>query len=346
MALVSACALLWQGEQCLLSQHRLTAQHSAWNSLAWLTCLLNLSTSSVTFSCPSSLFLWELVLWKRFKHTSSSPMAVAAYSSHNQNLCVKMSALGALQVFVSHHSCQNPTCKLPWPGAEDPVDKIDSLQNWLDGSTGCLYSAARPWCLHSAELLHHSGHHFWQPLHLKCSIILSEEILLPRTKDSILEMGLCTQHLHTSHLPFLLLLCLFFFYSLQPTSFCPFCPLMTMVGCSHRLLMRICGKKGPVIFRSVCVGSAALDALRGTVWPQASPWAQMAGEAQLMLFSFLPGLTLGQRWGNKKNKDLGLSSPSFSASTPSRVSSNGNSQPQNKLQAAPQKHTGNSANCY
>lgn len=202
MALVCVCALLWQGEQCLLSQHRLTAQHSAWNSLAWLTCLLNLSASSVTFSCPSSLFLWELVLWKRFKHARSSPMAVAAYSSHNQNLCVKLSALGAFQVFVSHHSCQNPTCKFPWPGAEDPVDKIDSLQNWLDGSTGCLYSAAPPWCLHSAELLHHFGHHFWQPLHLKCSIILSEEILLPGTEDSILEMGLCTQHLHTSHLPF------------------------------------------------------------------------------------------------------------------------------------------------
>lgn len=224
MALVSACALLWQGEQCLLSQHRLTAQHSAWNSLAWLTCLLNLSASSVTFSCPSSLFLWELVLWKRFKHTSSSPMAVAAYSSHNQNLCVKMSALGALQVFVSHHSCQNPTCKLPWPGAEDPVDKIDSLQNWLDGSTGCLYSAAPPWCLHSAELLHHSGHHFWQPLHLKCSIILSEEILLPRTKDSILEMGLCTQHLHTSHLPFLFLLCLFFLLFPTTHKFLPLLP--------------------------------------------------------------------------------------------------------------------------
>lgn len=91
-----------QGEQFLLSQHHLTTEYSAWNSLAWLICLLNLSAWSVTFSCPSHLLLWELLLsfGKGLGTLTPPPMAVAAYCSHNQNLCMELSVLETLQVFV------------------------------------------------------------------------------------------------------------------------------------------------------------------------------------------------------------------------------------------------------
>lgn len=46
----------------------------------------------------------------------------------------------------------------------------------------------------------------------------SEEVLLPGTEDSTLEMGLYTQHLHTSLLPFPFLLCPFFFFFFFPTT--------------------------------------------------------------------------------------------------------------------------------
>lgn len=99
----------------------------------------------------------------------------------------------------------------------------------------------------------------WQPLRLKCSTDLSEEVLLPGTEDSTLKIGLFTQqpqHLHTSYLPFPFLLCpLFFFFPLRPTSFCPFRPLNANGGMISQVIdENLCGKRGPVSFRSACVG--------------------------------------------------------------------------------------------
>lgn len=50
-------------------------------------------------------------------------------------------------------------------------------------------------------------------------------------------------------------------------------------------------------------GSAALDVLREAVGPRPPLGAQLGAEAQLTLFLFLRGLTMGQGWRNKENKD-------------------------------------------
>lgn len=220
-------------------------------------------------------------LWEGFRHTHSPPVAVAAYNSHNQNLCMKLSVLGAIQMFVSHHLCRNPACKLPWPGEEYHLDKIYSLQacgilGWMAAqgwhSPGvCVVQS--PWTTLGTTLPQ-------QTPYLNCPIYLSEEILIPGTEDSILKMGFCTQeHQHQSlvfpfsSLPFFLL-----FFPYNPQVFAPSAHLMSMVGCSHRLLMRICGKRGPLSFRSACVGRG----LSSTGCSQGNCVA--------------PGLPLGHRW--------------------------------------------------
>lgn len=102
-------------------------------------------------------------LWKGFRHTHSPPMAaVAAYNSHNQNLCVKLSVLATLQMSVSHHSRQNPTCEFPWPGEECPLDKIYSPQPvgpWAGWQLAVPAQGWHPWCLYSAQPVHHFGHY-------------------------------------------------------------------------------------------------------------------------------------------------------------------------------------------
>lgn len=138
----------------------------------------------------------------------------------------------------------------------------------------------------------------------------------------------------------------FFFF--QHPSLCPF-NFITTMSCSHRFLMKI--------HLLVTEGNEHPDRLRGNPAQQnqlcqgtrVAPdlpqrWTQMGGtlgHAVSISVGLLPGLTMGQMWRNKENKDeillqagwtdtegclvrdLRLSSPRFSASTPSRLSFNG-----------------------
>lgn len=138
----------------------------------------------------------------------------------------------------------------------------------------------------SAEPLHPFGHYIAMASFISkmLHISSSEEILLPGTEESTLEMGFCTQHLHTiTCLSFFFFALLSSFFSVQPTSFYPFCPLN--------------GSGGMV--------SQVTDGMfSGKLWgPRPPLGAQMGDEVQLMLFLFFSDLTMGQRWRNKKNKD-------------------------------------------